>query len=201
MSTYYIKKGRRYVPVAEERHYDTLPFGTHLVSVKAGVTSWKYHVDVDNAGVLQAMLTAKEAMAQALVKANAAAPKKQNVPKHLEAKYKAAWKAWSDIIGEDMPLVFEGLSPIEIVEAGIKALQEEMAKQKPQEEDLVDPNAGTPIKWVEGHGWVKDPKDGSPITKTTTTLSADNARRFLDIIEQDEPNEALKKAAKKHGGG
>jgi hypothetical protein len=29
----------------------------------------------------------------------------------------------------------------------------------PDDEGLVDPSSGTAVRWIEGQGWVKDPRD------------------------------------------
>lgn len=133
MTTYFKKQGRRYIPVAEsEVRWESMPLGTHLVDVKPGCTTWMYNVEVDNAKVLKAMLTAKEAMTKALMDANHMEPKTIDVPERDKEKYMQAWKAWSEIVGE-MPLVFAGLSPAELVDAGIKALKEELDKDSENE--------------------------------------------------------------------
>lgn len=33
-------------------------------------------------------------------------------------------------------------------------------KDLPEENDLVDLSTGTPVRWVEGRGWVEDRRDG-----------------------------------------
>ncbi|MBI5501071.1 MAG: hypothetical protein HY907_12570 [Deltaproteobacteria bacterium] len=43
----------------------------------------------------------------------------------------------------------------ELAEAG---LAEWSASLPAGDDDLVDPAAGTPVRWVEGEGWVEDPR-------------------------------------------
>ncbi len=43
----------------------------------------------------------------------------------------------------------------ELAEAG---LSEWDASLPAEEQDLVDPSAGTPVRWVEGEGWMEEPR-------------------------------------------
>lgn len=49
-------------------------------------------------------------------------------------------------------------------------------------------------------GWIKNPNDSSEAEQaetTTTTLTDENARRFIEIIEQEETNEKLRELLKR----
>jgi hypothetical protein len=43
----------------------------------------------------------------------------------------------------------------DLAEAG---LGEWGANLAPEQEDLVDPSGGTPVRWVEGEGWIEEPR-------------------------------------------
>lgn len=139
MSTYYIKKGRKYVPIAEDRTWDTIPLGHHVVSVRPGLTSWKFRISPELAGVESAFKIAKEAMLERMSKVNEMKISPKHYPEYLRPKVEKAFQAWKQIMGVDIPLSFEGISMNDIIEAGIEALKEEQIinkKEGPVQLDL-----------------------------------------------------------------
>lgn len=130
MSTYYIKKGRKYVPIAEDRTWDTIPLGYHVVSVKPGSTYWKYRISPDLATFEAASQIAKEAMIERMMKVNEMKISPKHYPEYMRPKVEKAFQAWKKIIGVDLPLTFEGVSMSDIIEAGISAVREEQKIKK-----------------------------------------------------------------------
>ena len=125
MTTFYIKKGRRYVPVSEYDSdlMDAYPYGTHLVVVKPGSTSRKYTIDPAFAPMIAAGEFARDRMCTALHEASQARPKS---PIATEEQQKA-WKQLQTAFGAQL-FFLEYPSMNEVAEAGIKAMQEEAEK-------------------------------------------------------------------------
>lgn len=136
MTTFYIKKGRRYEPVAESEYWssDAKPLGFHLVEVKPGMTSWKYKINPELAEVESALKICKDAMTKKMLSVNEMKPSETRYPEHLRPKLQKAFDAWKTEMGEDIPLYFEGASMNDIVEAGIQAIKDSYFKtEKPSE--------------------------------------------------------------------
>lgn len=79
MTTFYIRRGRRYFPV---RHWDpelnrAMPPGDHLVSVRPGRESRRYDIEPALAPMIAAGLVAEEAMVPGIVDAMALRPESQ----------------------------------------------------------------------------------------------------------------------------
>jgi len=79
MTTFYVRRGRRYYPV---RHWDpeldrAMPEGHHLVSVRPGRESRRYDVEPALAPMIAAGLVAEEAMVSGIVDAMALRPESQ----------------------------------------------------------------------------------------------------------------------------
>lgn len=133
MTTYYIKKGKRYEPIAESEYWsgDAKPLGFHLVTVKPGSTSWKFRIEPDLAGFEAAANIAKEAMIDLLMQTNNASKISiHHYPESMREKALKAHKAWVDIMGDDIPHVFDGVSMNELVEVGMKAIRESYLSEK-----------------------------------------------------------------------
>ncbi len=69
--TFYRKRGRRYVPVAEydDTFLSSLQLGNHLVQVKPGVRTVHFQIEPDNAAVLAAIKQCGDEAATALYEA------------------------------------------------------------------------------------------------------------------------------------
>ena len=114
----YKKVGRRYKPVNDPWAYDGLREGHWHVWVRPGSVTIREFVFPNKYEVLAAIEEVKEAMIEAMLKHNTV--KLQAITKK-EKKAAAAYRA---IMGPDAPLVFEGASMLDVVEAGIKVLRD-----------------------------------------------------------------------------
>ena len=122
---YYIKEGRKYVPVAEydDGLLDSFPKGNHLVCVYPGGSSRRYNVDPNYAAMIAAGRVAEDAICEALVKSSELRPMKSPI---TEAQSKA-WKNFAKEMGDDICALSYG-STRDHAEAAIKAMQEEALK-------------------------------------------------------------------------
>lgn len=122
---YYIKQGRRYVPVAE---YDqdlmsSFPKGTHIVMCYPGGQSTRYNIDPAFAPMIAAGRYAEDAICTAMYKASEARPKERPITK----RQRAAWEEMKAAFGDEFfSLTFS--STRDLAEEGIKAMQEEADK-------------------------------------------------------------------------
>jgi len=122
---YYIKEGRRYVPVSEYDSdlLDSFSKGSHLVCVYPGGKSTRYDVDPNYAAMIAAGRVAEDAICSAMVKASELKP--QRTP--LTKEQLRAWRALARSFGDEL-CTLKGASVRECAEAGIKAMQEEADK-------------------------------------------------------------------------
>ena len=122
---YYTKVGRRYVPVAEydSDFLDSFPKGTHIVMSYPGGRSTRYNIDPALAPMIAAGRFAENKMLDAMRKASEARPKQRP---YTEKQIKA-WKKLQEAMGEEM-FYLQYPSNMDIVEAGIDAMQEEANK-------------------------------------------------------------------------
>ena len=130
MTTWYEKRGRRYVPVAEHDRYDALTEGTYLLVVRPGSRSMCRLVKPASGEVEAAIHIAYGAMVDAMRKTNESISEpmglmtekeKQLARKALEA-YRAVW-------GRERMVSYRGVSMHDVVDAGIQALKEHMHAQ------------------------------------------------------------------------
>jgi hypothetical protein len=121
---YYIKEGRKYVPVAEnyDDHY-TFPKGNHLVMCYPGGESRQYNIDPNYAALIAASRVAEDAMCKALNKASELRPARTPITPAQQR----AWKKLAKEFGDEL-CTLNGASIHDIAEAGVKALQEEADK-------------------------------------------------------------------------
>lgn len=122
---YYIKQGRRYIPVSEYDSdlLDSFPKGSHLICVYPGGKSTRYGVDPAYAPMIAAGRVAEDAICRAIYEASEARPKETPINK----RQRAAWEEMKAAFGDDMfSLHFS--STRDLAEAGIKAMQEEADK-------------------------------------------------------------------------
>jgi hypothetical protein len=130
MTTYYEKRGRRYIPVAETEIYAGFPKGYYLVSIEPGLTSVTRTVEPDYAAVEHAMRHAMTEMVAAMHKAcECRGPQMKYLSPEQKQKYLRGWEAWVREVGEDVPMYFEGVSMHDVVDAGIKALRSARTKR------------------------------------------------------------------------
>jgi hypothetical protein len=122
---YYIKEGRKYVPVAEydSELLDSFSKGNHLVCVYPGGSSRRYNIDPNYAAMIAAGRVAEDAICRAISKASELQPKNTPI---TEAQQKA-WKKLAKEMGDELCTLY-GLSVRDCAEAGVKAMQEEADK-------------------------------------------------------------------------
>ena len=119
---YYIKEGRKYVPVAEYDSdlLDSFSKGTHLVMVYPGGTSRRFNIDPNHAAMIAAGRIAEDAICKAISKASELRPKHTPI---TEAQRKA-WAKLAKEMGDELCTLY-GLSVHDCAEAGVKAMMEE----------------------------------------------------------------------------
>lgn len=122
---YYIKQGRRYLPVSE---YDqdlmsSFPKGTHIVMSYPGGQSTRYNIDPNYAAMIAAGRVAEDAIASAIYAESEARPKERPVTKRQQA----AWEELKAAFGDELfSLTFK--STRDLAEAGVQAMQVEADK-------------------------------------------------------------------------
>jgi hypothetical protein len=122
---YYIKEGRRYIPVSE---YDSdlmssFPKGTHIIMCYPGGQSTRYGIDPAFAPMIAAGRYAEDAIQTAIYKQSEATPKERPITK----RQKAAWEEMKSAFGDEFYSI-QFSSTHDLAEAGIKAMQEEADK-------------------------------------------------------------------------
>jgi hypothetical protein len=122
---YYEKVGRRYKPVAEYDNdlMDSFHKGNHLVMVYPGGTSRRFNIDPAMAPMIAAGRVAEDAMCKAMMDASELRP--QRTP--LTEGQRKAWRKLAKEFGDEL-CTLQGASTRDIVEAGVKAMQEEALK-------------------------------------------------------------------------
>ena len=131
MTTLYEKRGRRYYPVHDTLACDGLGLGSWIITVfkTDGCTTshCRKLIEPDFARILAVMPLLRESMISTMYKRN-----KINRPakRALTPKEKRAWKAYCDVMGDDAPMAFEGVSMGDVVDAGIEVLEKELCKIK-----------------------------------------------------------------------
>jgi hypothetical protein len=122
---YYIKQGRRYVPVSEYDSdlLDSFPKGTHLVMVYPGGSSRRYNIDPNYAAMIAAGRVAEDAVSQAIFKASELRPKQTPITEGQ----KRAWARLAKEFGDELATL-HGLCIRDCAEAGVRAMQEEADK-------------------------------------------------------------------------
>jgi hypothetical protein len=122
---YYIKEGRRYVPVAEYDNdlLDSFPKGNHLVMCYPGGSSRRFNIDPALAPMIAAGRYAEDAMCREISKASELRPQKTPITPGQK-------KAWEKLVKEfgDELCTLHGLSVRDCAEAGVRAMQEEADK-------------------------------------------------------------------------
>ena len=123
--TYYEKRGRRYVPVAEYNNdwMDSFPEGNHLIMCYPGGVSRRYRIDPALAPMIAAGRYAKDAVCTAMVKASEMRPARTL----LTERQQQAWSELAASFGEELATL-NGASVNDIAEAGVVAMQAEADK-------------------------------------------------------------------------
>jgi hypothetical protein len=119
---YYIKEGRKYVPVAEYDNelMDSFSKGTHLVMVYPGGTSRRFNIDPNYAAMIAAGRVAEDAICRAITKASELRPQRSPITEGQ----KKAWEKLAKEMGDELCTLY-GASVHDCAEAGVKAMMEE----------------------------------------------------------------------------
>ena len=125
---YYIKEGRKYVPVAEYDNelLDSFPKGNHLVMCYPGGSSRRFNIDPNYAAMIAAGRVAEDAISSAMSKAQELRPVNHNITPEQRALFDKFLASMS----KDDPqrnMMTHG-SIRDCAEAGIKAMMEEADK-------------------------------------------------------------------------
>ena len=122
---YYEKRGRRYVPVAENDYdmFDAMPNGTHLVMCYPGGQSKRYNINPNHAALLAASRVAEDVMSRALYETSEMRPRRTPITEEQQK----AWEHLVKVFGEEARCL-QYPSARDIAEAGVKALQAEADK-------------------------------------------------------------------------
>jgi hypothetical protein len=122
---YYIKEGRKYVPVAEydDELMDSFSKGTHLVMVYPGGTSRRFNIDPNHAAMIAAGRVAEDSISRAIYKASELRPQRSPITDGQ----KKAWQNLAKEFGEEL-CTLQGTSARDIAEAGVQAMIEEADK-------------------------------------------------------------------------
>ena len=123
--TFYIKKGRRYIPHSyySNEMCDAFPKGTHLVQVYPGGMHRRFNIDPAYAPMIAAGRVAEEKISEAIRKASDLRPK--HAP--ITPGQQAAWENLVKEFGEDARML-EWPSAREVAEEAVKAMQAEADK-------------------------------------------------------------------------
>lgn len=122
---YYIKEGRKYIPVAEYDSdlLDSFPKGNHLVQCYPGGSSRRFNVDAKLAPMIAAGRFAEDAISKEIMRASDLRPKRAP----LTEGQRAAWEKLVEEFGPDAKTL-EWPSAREVAEAGVNAMIAEAEK-------------------------------------------------------------------------
>jgi hypothetical protein len=124
-TTFYIKKGRKYIPHSyySNEMCDAFPKGTHLVQVYPGGSSRRFNIDPNYAAMIAAGRVAEDAISRVLMRASDLRPK--NAP--LTEGQRRAWDNLVKEFGEEARCL-EWPSAREACEEAVKAMTIEAEK-------------------------------------------------------------------------
>jgi hypothetical protein len=122
---YYVKEGRKYVPVAEYDSdlLDSFHAGTHIVMSYPGGQSRRYNIDPNYAAMIAAGRVAEDAIRKAISKASELRPRQTPIT----LGQKKAWDKLAKEFGDEL-CTLHGPSVHDCAEAGVQAMQEEAMK-------------------------------------------------------------------------
>ena len=122
---YYIKEGRKYIPVAEydSELMDSFPKGNHLVQCYPGGSSRRFNVDAKLAPMIAAGRFAEDVISKEIMRASDLRPKRAP----LTEGQRAAWQKLVEEFGPDAKTL-EWPSAREVAEAGVNAMIAEAEK-------------------------------------------------------------------------
>jgi hypothetical protein len=119
--TFYVRRGRRYIPV---REYDDMlrnaePHGAYVTVVKPGHSISRHTVDPAYAPMIAAGIVAREAMARVMIKAAEVRMCKGRLP--MTKEQSQAWENLVKAFGPDARQL-EHPSVMEVTQAGVDAM-------------------------------------------------------------------------------
>lgn len=122
---YYIKEGRKYVPVSEYDSdlLDSFPKGNHLVMCHPGGSSRRFNIDPNYAAMIAAGRIAEDVISKKIMEASEIR-RNSRLPKELTPGQKAAWDKLIEEFGADARQL-EWPSAREAAEEAVTALQKE----------------------------------------------------------------------------
>jgi len=119
MATLYEKRGKRYIPVADDRNWDHWPIGFHVVYTPlSGGRSTRFNVAPDSAGLILAIQEKEDALRKEIDACFRLHPASKKLTP-TEAK---AWKAFEKVTKN--PYCIERESVIGVIDRIIKVLME-----------------------------------------------------------------------------
>lgn len=124
--TFYVKQGRRYVPVQEYDSdiMDAMPYGTHLTVVRQNGQSRRYDVDPAVAPFAAAAVALEQELTQVIQNACAAQPER----KPLTEEQRAAWEHFRNTMGDELGMI-RYPSMADVARDILNVIQEEVEKQ------------------------------------------------------------------------
>ena len=105
--TLYVKRGRRYVPVAEHTTYDFMPEGHYLLTVKPGSKQCTLLVTPDEAPLKAAMRHPIDVLATLLRDASKGRPSREPITEKQRAAWDRFVKDYGDVYGLLLPAAQE----------------------------------------------------------------------------------------------
>ena len=119
--TFYIKRGRRYIPVREYDGMlqDALPHGSYVTVVRPGASVQRWAVDPAYAPMIAAGIVAREAMSKVMLAASEVRLSGERKPMTQEQR-----DAWENLIAVFGPAArqLEHPSVMEVTQAGVDAM-------------------------------------------------------------------------------
>jgi hypothetical protein len=128
--TYYVKRGRRYVPISyyDSNLADAVPAGSHLITVRPGSKSTRCHIEPDLAPLIAASLYAEDALISAILEASKIRlPEGVRKSQPLTLEQQLAWDRLVRSFGAEARQL-QWPSAFEIAQAGTSALIAEAEK-------------------------------------------------------------------------
>jgi len=122
MTTYFIKKGRKYIPAREydNEFNDSWPEGTHLTVCKPGSRSRRYNIEPAFAPMIAAGSYAEDRIAAIIVDKLTYTPE---IPPYTQEQ-KEAWDRMREVYGEDLCRL-KTSTIMEAVRAGVSEMIKE----------------------------------------------------------------------------
>lgn len=122
---FYEKVGRKYIPILEYNYElsNSLPCGTHMITVYPGGQSTRYKIDPALAPMIAAGRVAEDAISKAIIDASDLRPSK----KPITEGQRQAWENLSKEFGDEIHML-HWPSAREACEEAVKAMQSEANK-------------------------------------------------------------------------